>query len=267
MPGRIPRVYRAEAVVLRARRLGDADRVLTIFTPNLGKIDAVAKGVRRQTSRKAGHLEPLTLTSLLLAHGRTLDIITDTQTIESFMPLREDLDRLARGLYVAELVDRFNEDRVENYPIFRLLVETLQMLATADVLDVAVRAFELRLLEHAGFVPRLDRCVICAGTLAPVTNGFSAALGGVVCPGCRGKQPGAWPLSVDALKVLRFLRRATSAEVAKFRVTPELASELETLLRGYIRSVLEMSPRSAAFLDAVRRAPDAAPARSSPAAP
>src|SRR6476469_7490501 len=99
MDSRIPRVYRAEAVVLRTRRLGDADRILTLFTPNLGKIDAVAKGVRKQTSRKAGHLEPRTLTSLLLAHGRSLDLVTDTQTIDSFLPLREDLERLARGLY------------------------------------------------------------------------------------------------------------------------------------------------------------------------
>lgn len=250
--------------MLRARRLGDADRVLTLFTPNLGKLDAVAKGVRKQTSRKAGHLEPLTLTSLLLAHGRNLDIITDTQTIESFMPLREDLERLARGLYVVELVDRFNQDRVESYPVFRLLVDTLQALATTDALDLAVRMFELQLLEHAGFAPRLDRCVICANGLTPVINGFGPLVGGVVCATCRGAQPGVWPLSVNALKVLRFLRRASRAEASRLRLTPALSSELETLLRGYVRAVLESNPRSGAFLDAVRHAPvaSAAPAAS-----
>jgi DNA repair protein RecO (recombination protein O) len=257
MDSRIPRVYRAEAVVLRARRLGDADRVLTLFTPNLGKLDAVAKGVRRQTSRKAGHVEPLTLTSLLLAHGRNLDIITDAQTVESFLPLREDLDRLSRGLYAAELIDRLHEDRVENYPAFRLLIETLGQLAHGDALDVAVRRFEVQLLAHTGFAPRLDRCVVCSGALQPVVNAFSAALGGVVCPNCRHNQPALVPLSVNALKVLRFLRRATAAEAAKLRLEPELNAELETLLRSYIRGVLETNPRAGQFLDAVRRGPEA----------
>jgi DNA repair protein RecO (recombination protein O) len=253
MESRIPRVYRAEAVVLRTRRLGDADRILTLFTPNLGKIDAVAKGVRRQTSRKAGHLEPLTLTSLLLAHGRSLDLVTDTQTIDSFLPLREDLERLARGLYAAELIDRFHEDRTENYPAFRLLVETLGQLANSDALDVAVRRFELQLLAHTGFAPRLDRCVVCSGALTPVTNAFSVGLGGVVCPNCRQNQPALLPLSVNALKVLRFLRGATAAEAIKLRLAPELNAELEALLRSCVRAVLEVAPRAGQFLDAVRR--------------
>src|SRR5438270_4287523 len=124
MPGRMPRVYRTEAVVLRQRRLGEADRIVTFFSPQLGKIDAVAKGVRKQTSRKAGHLEPLSWTSLLLATGQNLDIITQSETVESFLPLREDLQRLARGLYVCELVDRATPERLEQFPIFQLLVET-----------------------------------------------------------------------------------------------------------------------------------------------
>src|SRR5438445_11492344 len=121
MPGRPPRVYRTEAIVLRQRRLGEADRILTLFTPQYGRLDAVAKGVRKQTSRKAGHLEPLTLTSLLVATGQNLDIITQSETIESFLTLREDLQRVARGLYVAELVDRATPERAEQFPIFQLL--------------------------------------------------------------------------------------------------------------------------------------------------
>lgn len=259
MSGRVPRVYRAEAVVLRAQRLGDADRVLTLFTAQHGKLDAVAKGVRRQTSRKAGHLEPLTLTSLLLAHGRTLDIITDAQTVESFLPLREEIDRLARGLYVAELIDRFHAERAENYPAFRLLVETLEQLAHAAPLDLVVRRFELLLLVHTGFAPRLDRCVACDAALTPVTNGFSIALGGVLCPSCVRMQPGATPLSVNALKVLRFLRQSSLDEALRLHLPPRLNAELETLLRGCIRAVLEGMPRSAAFIDDLRAGADPSP--------
>lgn len=256
MAGRIPRIYRAEAVVLRQRRLGEADRIITLFTPQLGKVDAVAKGIRKQTSRKAGHLEQLSLTSLQLACGQNLDIITQGETIESFLALRQDLERLARGLYVAELVDRFSELRIENYPVFRLLVETLQRLATTDALDLAVRHFELNLLGHLGYQPELGRCVACRAALQPVTNSFSAALGGVVCSDCRHANVGLWRLSVNALKVLRLLERGTFEAAERLHLSPELAMELELLLRGYVRHILEKNPRSLEFVDAVRRTPE-----------
>ncbi len=260
MPARIPRVYRTEAIVLRQRKLGEADRILTLYSPQLGKLEAIAKGVRRQTSRKAGHLEPLTWSTLLLAHGQNLDIVTQSETVESFMPLREDLQRLARGIYAAELVDRFSEARSENYPVFRLLAETLRRLATpADPADPAVRLFELQLLAFVGYRPQLDRCVVCSGPLTPVTNAFGPALGGVVCPTCRAGQPGLWPLSVNALKVLRLLQRGDWATAAGLRLSVELQSEIEQVLRGYIRYVLEATPRSAVFVDALRRDTRAAP--------
>jgi len=259
---RIARVYRAEAVILRQRRLGEADRIVTLYTPQFGKIDAVAKGVRKQTSRKAGHLEPLTWSTLLLAHGQSLDIVTQSQTVESFMPLREDLQRLASGLYAAELVDRFSAPRAENYYVFRLLVETLQRLSAPETSpDLAVRYFELQLLGLMGYRPQLGRCVACTNALTPVTNGFSAGLGGAVCAACRSGQPGLWSLGVNALKVLRLLQGEPFARAAALRLGRELEGEIELILRGYIRYVLDSSPRTTQFVDALRRQADAAPPR------
>src|SRR5215216_2252738 len=120
-----PRIYKTEVVVLRQRKLGEADKILTLFSADEGKFDAVAKGVRRPGSRKAGHVEVLTHASLMIAHGRNLDIITQAQAVETYLPLRDDMPRLAAGLYVAELVDRFTGERIESYPVFRLLTETL----------------------------------------------------------------------------------------------------------------------------------------------
>ncbi len=155
------RVYKTEAVVLRQRPLGEADRILTLYAADLGKFEAVAKGVRRPGSRKAGHLEPLTYVSVMLARGRNLDIITQAEAREAFLPLRADVQRLAAGLYVAELVDRLTVEHVEGYAIFRLLVETLGRLATAANLDIVLRFFEINLLAHVGYRPELRRCVIC----------------------------------------------------------------------------------------------------------
>src|SRR5581483_2273902 len=108
---RTPRVYRTEAIVLHHRELGEADKVLTLYSPDLGKFDAIAKGVRRPTSRKSGHLEELSHSTLLLAHGRTLEVVTQCELLESFAGLREDLSRLGAAVYLAELVERFSAER------------------------------------------------------------------------------------------------------------------------------------------------------------
>ena len=114
-----PRVYKAQAIVLRQRKLGEADKIVTLFCAHKGKLDAVAKGVRRTKSRLAGHLEPLTLGAYLIAEGRDLDIVTQAETVEAYAALRDDLERLSRGLYCAELVDRLTPERSEANPVFR----------------------------------------------------------------------------------------------------------------------------------------------------
>lgn len=249
------RVYKTEAVVLRRRPLGEADRILTLYAADLGKFEAVAKGVRRPGSRKAGHLEPLTHVALMLARGRNLDIITQAEARETFLPLRADVQRLAAGLYVAELVDRLTVEHVEGYSIFRLLVETLARLATAANLDIVLRFFEINLLAHAGYRPELRRCVICQTPLRPVTNRFSPAGGGVVCPTCTPPDSGLQPLSVTALKVLRLLQDGRYTEAAALRIGPELAAELETHLRAYLRAYTDRDIASQRFLNALRREP------------
>src|SRR5688572_8344798 len=179
-----PRVYKTQAIVLRQRKLGEADKIVTLYCSHRGKVDAVAKGVRRTKSRLAGHLEPLTLGSYLLAEGRELDIVTQAETVEGFPALRADLERVSRGLYCAELVERLTPDRSEGAPVFRLLSDTLHLLSSENSIDVAVRCFEMRLLDELGYRPMLEVCAICDKRLEPVTNFWSPATGGVICPDC-----------------------------------------------------------------------------------
>jgi DNA repair protein RecO (recombination protein O) len=251
----IPKVYKTTGIVLRQRRLGEADKIVTIFTPNLGKLDAVAKGVRRPRSKLAGHVEPLTYTSFMLARGRELDIVTQAQTLEVFPSLREVLERTGRAFYAAELVERFTPERQESYAVFRLLLETLRRLATEERLDMTVRFFEMRLLGHLGYQPQTEECVLCGASLRPGTNGWSAESGGVLCPACAAKAPMSRPLSVNALKVMRLLQKGAFAEVMRVRTAPALESELERHLREYVLYVLERDVRSARFIETLRRTP------------
>src|SRR5690606_33367624 len=121
MPGRIPRVTKTEAIVLGHRRLGDADRIVTLLTPFRGKVDVVAKGRRRSRSKTSSHREPLTRVEVVLAHGRSMDIATQAQALESFPALHTDLDRLSTAMYLLELVDRLTVEHADARPIYELL--------------------------------------------------------------------------------------------------------------------------------------------------
>jgi len=248
-----PRVYSSPAIVLRQRRLGDTDKIVTLYTANFGKVEAAAKGVRRITSRLAGSVEPLSHASFMLAHGRNLDIITQVQPIETFQPLREDLTRLSHALYAAELIDRATEERSENFALYRLLLDALRRLSQEEQLDLVLRFFEMSVLGELGYKPELQQCVICHDPSKSDSRFLSAQLGGIICDDCRPPDVTLRAISPNALHVLRLLQSSSYRDVAELRVDRELADELERHLREALHYALERDVRSATFLDTVRR--------------
>lgn len=249
----VPRVYQTEAIIIKRTKLGEADRILTLYTPDLGKLKAVAKGTRRPKSKLGGHVELLTHSLLMLARGRNLDIITQAQTINSFSPLKDDLERISRGLYVSELVDSFTAERIENRRLFNLLLETLHQLSQAKNGELALRYFELHLLDHLGYRPQLQRCASCGSPLQPVTNLFSSGQGGVLCHECGYQEPIARSLSLNALKVLRLWQNCDYATANRVNTNSELSLELEQVMREYIRYLLERQVKSTAWLDKLKK--------------
>lgn len=251
MPER-PRVYRTRGVVLKRSDLGEADKVLTIYTPHYGKLRAVAKGVRRPSSRLGGHVEEFSHSEMLLAKGRELDVVTQAQTVDSFRGMREDMWRTTHGYYVVELVECFTEERVEEPRLFDLLVSTLRYLADCPDLFTAVRFFEVQMLGVVGYRPELSRCLVCRGEIKPEDNLFSAAMGGVLCPACGYGEVTARPISLNALKVLRHLQRLESPPPAGLRLDPATRREVEGITRSQIEQLLERQLKSTAFLELLR---------------
>src|SRR5512143_2490704 len=139
--------FRVEAVILRHSDYGEADRMLTLYTAQLGKTRALVKGARKIASRKAGHLEPFTRVKLQLAKGRDMPLVTQADTVEAYLPLREDLLLTGQTSYVIELLDRFTYDEgIDSSAIFRLLTDTLGRLASKSDPWLASRFYEMRLL-------------------------------------------------------------------------------------------------------------------------
>lgn len=248
-----PRIYQTEAVILRQTNLGEADRIISLYTPNLGKVRAVAKGARRPQSKLAGHLQPLHHSLLLLTRGQNLDIITQAQTINSFLTSRSDLWLAGCAIYAVELVDRFTAEHIENHSLFDLLLNTLRWLDKGHPADVTLRYFEMQLLFCLGYRPQLHSCLVCQAPLKPAANFFSSSVGGVICPQCRTAEALARPISANALKLLRLLEKGDYTQVEQLKLSQELLSELEYLLRGYLRYLLDGEVKSVGFLDRLRR--------------
>lgn len=248
-----PRLYSTEAVVLKQMPLGEADRLLTLYTPHHGKVRAMARGVRRVKSRLGGNLEPLTRVRVLLAQGKTFATISQADTLSNTLELRDDLWRMTCGLYIAELVDHFAQEEQENLALYRLLEGSIATLANAPDPDTLLRFFESRLLALMGFLPELHQCASCGVALAPATNSFSPAAGGALCPACRSQHTLVRPMTLNALKVLRLFSSCGQDAALGLRVPEALALELEHLLRQYIRYILERDVRSTEFLDMLRR--------------
>ena len=248
-----PRVYKTEAIVLRTMDLGEADRVLTVLTPRLGKLRVIAKGVRRPRSRIGGGLQPFSDVQLVLAVGRTFDVVTSSSLEDPHLGLRNDLHSTAAAWYVVELADRFCEGAADSHEAFRLLAQALSALdAGADVArEVVARWFELALLDAMGFRPELGRCLECGAALEPEGNAYSPAGGGVLCPQCTHAAHAARPVSADALKVLRHLQRSPLVGVLRLRLTPPVHREVERLLHATVSAVLERELRSRDFLEEV----------------
>lgn len=248
-----PRVYQTEAIIIRRIKLGEADRILTLYTPTLGKLKAVAKGTRRPKSKLGGHVELLTHSLLMLARGRNLDIITQAQTINNFLPLKDNLEGISYGLYVLELIDSFAAENIEDHRLFDLLLNTLHQLSQANDGQLALRYFELHLLDFIGYRPQLRQCVNCSKPLQPVTNSFSASQGGVLCHNCDYQEPVTRPLSVNALKVLRLWQDCDYETAGRVKIKPQLFTELEQVLREYIKYLLERQLKSTVWLDRLKQ--------------
>jgi DNA repair protein RecO (recombination protein O) len=246
-----PRSYQTEAIVIRKTKLGEADTILTFFTPELGKIQGFARSLRKPKSKLAGHLELLTHSQVSLVRGRNIDTITGSQTINSFLPLKTDLDLTSYALYATELVNQFTADNVEDPALFSLLVETLQGLSQGGDKDLILRYFELHLLDMAGYRPQLEHCVACKSALKEANNLFSPSAGGMLCPGCRQSQL-AYPLSEKARKVLLLLQHSAYSAISELEIERELSHQLEMVMRNYLRYLLEREVKSTAWLDSLR---------------
>jgi len=244
-------LYKEQGVVLRTAKLGEADKIVTVMTQGAGKIRAVAKGIRKTTSRFGGRLEPFIHVNLVCYRGRgALDTITQVDIIAAHRAVRDDLGLFASGESMLEAVDKVAEEHERNTRLALLLLSGLRALeerpsdpsSTAD-------SFLLKLLSLSGFHPNLTACAICGKSNPGL---FDAGQGGAVCADCA--EPGAGPASSDALGFLSQLSLCDLSGAGGISATNQrIRKESRSLLYGFAEYHLERRMKSLPML--VRTAP------------
>ncbi len=254
----IPRRYTTDAIVLSRFDYGEADRILTLITPNDGKLKAIAKGIRRPTSRIGGSLEPFAELHVALARGRTFEVVTQVSVGHAWLNLRDSLESAATAWYIAELADRSLEERHAAEPVYTLLRRAYELLDAGMAPGRVARWYEMHLADELGVRPEVDRCVECDRALE-VDGRFRwvPPLGGVLCDRCPGPPHDRAGLSLDGLKLLKAYQRQDVEAIAALRLSPETEREVESAMRDFLRVALDRDARSLAFLDEIRT-PEAA---------
>ena len=250
------RQLRTQAIILSRRDFGESDRLLTLFTPQRGKIRAIAKGARKPSAKLSGHVELFARSDCVIHRGRNLDILAQAELIDPYLGLRDHLGRGAYANFVAELLDRFTADEDEEAAaLFLLLHQTLSRIADADDPRLAARYFELHLLDLVGFRPELQECVVSRAQLLPEPQFFSCDEGGIVSRAAAPQVPARLlEIDFDTLKLLRHLQRSADSydAVSSLLIAPQQHDRAERILLAYISHLLERKLESIDFIRRLR---------------
>jgi DNA repair protein RecO (recombination protein O) len=229
------------AIVLKSMRWGEADRILTFFSLRLGKVRGIARGARRMKSRFGGMLEPFSSVNLTLFDKRNdgLASVSQVDSLESFISLRENLDHIWAASCMVALVDGVTADRDPSPTIFHTLLEGLRSLVRTDDPGLLTLIFQIHVLGQSGFQPQIDQCASCGRDVGEQSSWFSPSAGGRLCGPCdRGSWDYCLPMSQGSTAFLRQARRIPFALAARLKATGQVRREVEDIVETYARTVV-----------------------------
>lgn len=240
-------IYKTQAIIIKRRNYGEADRLLTLYTQNEGKIVVIAKGVRRSKAKMVGHTELFYLLDLQLAEGKTWDIVTSAEIVNDFNLIRNNTKLTNKAYFMAELADNLTHEAEPHKDIFDLLKSSLIILAKQNN-QLVLSYFSFKILSYLGHTPELNNCVKCHKKISDENNYFSNVMGGLLCENCRKSDLGSIRISVSAIKILRLFNEHDINLLYKLVIDDKICIELDNILINYAQYILEKPIKSLRFL-------------------
>ena len=238
-------LVRTRGVILRSQKWGDADRIITVYSPNLGKIRGVARGARRMKTRFGGVLEPFGLVDLTLFQKtpEALGQISQIDLVTSYASIREDLTVMTAAARMVKMVESITVDRDPNPHMYATLVHGLESLQPETDVALATLLFQIHVLGHTGFRPQFDSCTECGRSAQlHIQQWFSPRLGGVVCQDCGQRGVGRMLLlSKGSVAFIEQARRLSMPHLSRLKAIGSVRIEVETAMEAYFYAVVGKS--------------------------
>lgn len=245
-------MQKTRAFVIKTQDYRETSLLASFYTPDFGKVRAVVKGGRDGRFKYGSTLEPFSLNDIVVYRRRfgDLHLVTSVELVERYEGLRRDLERLGIAAYFMELVDQMTDTGLSNPDVFERIGEALALLEAGCDPGRAARIFEIRLMQHLGFMPYLEGCVRCDGPGGPEPY-FSISSGGIVCAGCRSGEGPLVRVSEEAVALLNEARMKPMTEAAAAESAPETSALVGRVMRQFVDYHLEYKPRSLVFLEKI----------------
>jgi len=242
--------YSTLGITLLARKYKGTGRVVTFYTQERGKVEAVAQGIGKPTSKLAAAVESFTVSRLLLVQGKQLDRVSQAEVLESHLPLRTDMVRLAYASYIAEMLARTTESHHPDPDIYGLLATTLPTLCGCDDPELVLWSFMLRFFSFQGLAPELETCCKC-GAAAGLDVCYLPREAGVACAACTPPNRGL-PLSPEARAIADSLARMGPERACRVSIGDEARRQLRLIIDTHVEHQFGFEPKSRSFLAQVR---------------
>jgi len=264
------KAVKTQGVVLRYTNINESDRILTVFSPELGKIPVMSRGCRRPKSRFLASSQLFCYSEFVLTRYRDLMIMTQAEVKTAFFDIRNDLERFAYASYILNIVDEAVNPGEENYHLFALLLKTLSYLSFSDIQPEDITAvFELKLMELIGYRPELETCVLC-GTLPetvvkPRYQGqtqaqsgslFSVFHGGIVCRACATDAGRVFPFTPESLSCMKHIldMDVDGGDIRDIQFSPGIREQLHVMLPVFVSEKLDKHFKSRDYIDSLKNA-------------
>ncbi|MBP1723165.1 MAG: repair protein [Deltaproteobacteria bacterium] len=244
-------LYDTPAIILHTMLYGESDQIVTLYTLDFGKVKGIAKGAKRSRKRFGSRLEIASYVKVTFFEKETSSLVrlSNCDLIQPFEGLREDIHRLAWASYFIELVNEMTAERIQNKPLFKILVAFLTFISKGMLKEEIQRVFETRFLSCLGYQPQLDHCTHCQKKLSGERFFFSPLKGGAVCSACAASLSGLIPVSLGTIKTLLLAHTLPLEKVSRISFSPQSLKESQAILSSFLRQYLGKELKSKKFLE------------------
>ncbi len=245
-------LLKAQGIVIKMVNLGEADKIITLFTDSMGKIEAVAHGARKPKSKLLSSTQIFCYGEYVLYKGKSLYTISQAEIIQSFQELLNDLYTLTYGSYVVELIGVLTQNNEPNIELFALLLKCMYLMTDRNIdIELLIRAFELKSMSISGYMPNLYGCSCCKDKNAK-PYGFSSQSGGLVCKKCFDSDGSAIKLDPSTIGLMRYILKLDIEKVGMIKASKNNKYEMKKISKDYIKYYLDKEFKSLEFLDDIK---------------